>query len=40
VSGDNSKESSETFVLRLSAPVGAIVTKSEALGVILDDDSM
>jgi subtilisin family serine protease len=40
VSGDNSKESSETFVLRFSAAVGAILTKSEALGVILDDDSM
>jgi hypothetical protein len=39
VIGDTSKESSETVALRVSAAVGAIITRSEAMGVIVDDDS-
>jgi hypothetical protein len=38
VSEDSTPEANETFVLNLSAPVGAILTDSQAQATILDDD--
>jgi large repetitive protein len=40
VTGDTTRENNETLAVRVSAAVGAIITRSEAMGVILDDDTV
>jgi uncharacterized repeat protein (TIGR01451 family) len=39
VFGDYESEANETFLLRLSSPVGAMLANTEVSGTILDDDS-
>jgi uncharacterized repeat protein (TIGR01451 family) len=36
--GDNRFESNETFTVSLTSPVGAFLSRSQAIGTILDDD--
>jgi hypothetical protein len=38
VVGDTFKESNQTFVVRLSNPINATITKFEGIGTIIDDD--
>ena len=38
VNGDTSDEADETFVVNLSAPIGAIIADPQGVGTILDDD--
>ena len=38
VKGDRSKERTEAFVVRLSAPTHATVVKATGIGGIVDDD--
>jgi hypothetical protein len=40
VNGDSSFELNETFLVRLSAPSGAVLADSEAVGTITNDDAM
>ena len=39
IRGDNRFEPTETFGVTLSSPVGSLLSRSQALGTILDDDS-
>lgn len=39
IKGDRTRESSETFIVRLSAPVNATLARGEAIVTITDDDS-
>jgi VCBS repeat-containing protein len=39
VNGDTSRESTETFVVRLSIPINATIADSDGLAFIIDDDS-
>jgi serine protease len=38
ISGDSTVEANETFLVKLGRPVGAIITDSEAIGTIVNDE--
>jgi len=38
VVGDTFRESNQTFLVKLSSPINATITKSDGMGTIIDDD--